>query len=162
MESFGTFLLNCCCDILPDLHPTYRVKLAERIWTVIQKSKEYTGEYFESMLKVLALNEDKNANPLALLKEAKSAGVNTSGTMCFFAMLIVCQRGDLESAVEILNFMKENAMSVNERFFNALMIGNARSGYVEFTLQFNLVTVHIQFMILIVVQIFVTGISKGP
>lgn len=130
MESFGTFLLNCCCDILPDLHPTYRVKLAERIWTVIQKSKEYTGEYFESMLKVLALNEDKNANPLALLKEAKSAGVNTSGTMCFFAMLIVCQRGDLESAVEILNFMKENAMSVNERFFNALMIGNARSGYV--------------------------------
>lgn len=131
MENFGAFLLNCCSDILPDLHPNYRVKLAGRIWAVIQKGKEYSSTHFEAMLKALALNEDKDWDPFSFLEEANASGVNITVTMYFFSLLILCQRGDLESAVKILNMMKDNAMSVNERFFNALMIGNLRAGSVK-------------------------------
>ncbi|ODN00722.1 Leucine-rich PPR motif-containing protein, mitochondrial [Orchesella cincta] len=128
VDNFGNFLLNCCCDILPDLQPSYRAGLAKRIWKVIRERKEYIPGNFEAMLKALAVNEDTTEDPFQYIEEAKNNGYAPSSTMYFFALLLTCQRGDIDSSVKVLNVMKDDGVPVNEKFFNVLILGNARNG----------------------------------
>ncbi|CAL8101565.1 unnamed protein product [Orchesella dallaii] len=128
VDNFGNFLLNCCCDVLPDFHPSRRIELAKRIWKVIRDTKTYIPGNFENMLKTLALNEDTSEDPFQYFEEARSNGFVPSSTMYFFALLLVCQRGDIDSSVKLLNIMKDDAVPVNEKFFNVLILGNARNG----------------------------------
>ena len=112
-----------------------KVEMSQKIWAKVEKEKKESWESFNSLLKCYTHNEFKGFDPLLAIDNFKKSLSKVDGgetkpsqTTYYYALVAYCQRGELENAVKVLNLVKDEDLPVDEKFFNALILGNARAG----------------------------------
>ena len=110
-----------------------RLHVADTVWSsLVREKKEGNVELFNTLLKSYVYNGNAAFEPyqfyLNFLKSIRSPGPTSNTKTFYYILLAYCQRGDIENALKILSLLKEKELPVTEEYFNALILGNGRSG----------------------------------
>ena len=73
------------------------------------------------------LENDQEFFPAEVLLEMNNNNVEPNERTYEYLLTQYCQKGNLEEANRILNFMKKSEIPINENIFSALLIGNAEA-----------------------------------
>lgn len=85
--------------------------------------------HYNALLRVHIENEH-HFSPTEFLAELENKGIEANRVTYQRLITVCCQRGDIEGATRILEFMKEKQLPVNESVFNSLINGHFQAGYV--------------------------------
>lgn len=83
--------------------------------------------HYNALLRVYLENEH-NFSPTDFLSMLDKKGIEPNRVTFQRLILAYCQKGDIEGATRILEFMKEKQMPVNESVFTALVVGHSMAG----------------------------------
>ncbi|GAV05755.1 hypothetical protein RvY_15835 [Ramazzottius varieornatus] len=121
-------MIRCCGTLLPDLNAKDRNKLTDELWTILQKSVDRLDiSHYNALLKVYLENEHQ-FDPIAFLAQLEQKGIEPNRVTFQRLTAFYCQKGDIEGATKILEFMRAKDLPINESIFNVLIQGYARSG----------------------------------
>lgn len=83
--------------------------------------------HYNALLRVYLENEHP-FSPTEFLSELDAKGIEPNRVTYQRLIARYCQDGDIEGATQILEFMREKQLPVNENVFNALIVGHSQSG----------------------------------
>lgn len=79
--------------------------------------------HYNALLRVYLENEHQ-FSPSEFLADLQTKGIEPNRVTYQRLITSYCQRGDIEGATRILEYMKEKQMPVNEHVFNSLIMGH--------------------------------------
>lgn len=116
-------MIRCCGTLLPDLNVKDRNKLTDELWTNLQKSVERLDiSHYNALLKVYLENEHQ-FDPIVFLAQLEQKGIEPNRVTYQRLTAFYCQKGDIEGATKILEFMRAKDLPINESIFNVLIQG---------------------------------------
>ena len=105
-----------------------RRDLVLSIWSlVLEKKLPVTVVHFNALLRVHLENRHK-FDPLTILEDMKTQGVEPDRETYQCLISSYCQEGNIDGASKILQSMKQKGFKVNENIFNSLIIGHSENG----------------------------------
>ncbi|XP_020656183.3 leucine-rich PPR motif-containing protein, mitochondrial isoform X3 [Pogona vitticeps] len=121
-------LLRTCGLLLPEQTPAERTELAHTIWTKLKElGITYDISHYNALLKVYLENEHE-FSPTEFLKKIEEANIQPNRVTYQRLIAACCNKGDIDSASNILSFMKSKDLPITESVFSALVTGHSRAG----------------------------------
>lgn len=125
-SSQSLLLLRCCGSLVPEELLEVRTRYAKEIWdTLNDLHVSMDISHYNALLRVYLENEHL-FSPIDFLADLKSKGFEPNRVTYQRLIRRYCQQGDLDGAMQILKFMREKALPVNEHVFNALIVGHSQ------------------------------------
>ncbi|XP_035225379.1 leucine-rich PPR motif-containing protein, mitochondrial-like, partial [Stegodyphus dumicola] len=122
----GLYLLRCCGRILEEA-PSKRIELANEIWnTLIKLGCSFDIRHYNSLLRIY-LDNNHHFSPTDFLSKLDADQIQPDKVTYLYLMEKYCNDGNLTGASEILEFMKEKKLPVNEAVFNSLIKGHVKT-----------------------------------
>ena len=118
-------MIRCCGTLLPELNATDRNRLTDELWTLLQKAVDRLDiSHYNALLKVYLENEHQ-FDPISFLASLEQKGVQPNRVTYQRLTAFYCQKGDIEGATKILEFMRAKDLPINESIFNVLIQGSS-------------------------------------
>lgn len=130
-EAYG-FLLGCCGRLLLDQPVETRMKLFRSLWFMAnQDGKEIPLDRWKILLEVYRENGADFAEEGGVKKFL--AGVAAEKDQEFYELLlaVVCERGDTQKMLEVMELLKERGTGLNARIAANLVRGHSKAGDME-------------------------------
>ncbi|XP_044733810.1 leucine-rich PPR motif-containing protein, mitochondrial [Chrysoperla carnea] len=130
-SSQSLLIIRCCGNLVPEEQPEIRTKLVQEIWKTLNKlNVPMDVSHYNALLRVYLENEYE-FSPVEFLAELEKQGIEPNRVTYQRLISRYCQKGDIEGATKILEFMKEKQLPVNENVFNALIMGHSQADDME-------------------------------
>ncbi|XP_068927709.1 leucine-rich PPR motif-containing protein, mitochondrial isoform X2 [Petaurus breviceps papuanus] len=127
-SNLALLLLRSCGSLLPELKPSERTEFVHRIWDKLQQlGVTYDISHYNALLKVYLQNEHQ-FSPTDFLAKMEEANIQPNRVTYQRLIAAYCNKGDIDGASKILEFMKTKDLPVTEIVFSTLVTGHARAG----------------------------------
>ncbi|CAH1403829.1 unnamed protein product [Nezara viridula] len=124
-------IIRCCGNLVPEESPEVRTKLVNEIWSTFEKlGVPFDISHYNALLRVYLENEHQ-FSPSEFLADLQTKGIEPNRVTYQRLITSYCQKGDIEGATRILEYMKEKQMPVNESVFNSLIMGHFQANDVK-------------------------------
>lgn len=125
-SSQSLLLLRCCGSLVPEESTEVRTHFAKEIWETLNAlDVPMDISHYNALLRVYLENEYL-FSPIDFLADLQSKGFEPNRVTYQRLIRRYCQQGDLDGATQILKFMQEKTLPVNEHVFNALIVGHSQ------------------------------------
>lgn len=127
-SSQSLLVIRCCGNLVPEELPETRTALVKEIWNTLNRLNiPMDISHYNALLRVYLENEHP-FSPVEFLAELESKGIEPNRVTYQRLISRYCQVGNIDGATNILHYMREKQMSVNENVFNALIVGHSKTG----------------------------------
>lgn len=114
-------------NLVPEELPEIRTALVQEIWKTLDNlNVPMDISHYNALLRVYLENEHQ-FSPTEFLADLQSKGVEPNRVTYQRLISRYCQQGDIDGATQILEFMREKQLPVNENVFNALIMGHSQA-----------------------------------
>ncbi len=119
------FYINFVGNLVPEELPEIRTALVQKIWKTLDNlNVPMDISHYNALLRVYLENEHQ-FSPTEFLADLQSKGVEPNRVTYQRLITRYCQQGDIDGATQILEFMREKQLPVNENVFNSLIMGHS-------------------------------------
>lgn len=126
-SSQSLLVIRCCGNLVPEELPEIRTSLVKEIWRTLDNlNVPMDISHYNALLRVYLENEHQ-FSPTEFLADLQSKGVEPNRVTYQRLISRYCQLGEIDGATQILEYMREKQLPVNENVFNALIMGHSQA-----------------------------------
>lgn len=115
-------LLKCCGPLMFNQKKEQRVEYIDKLWDILKKKKvPLDVMHYNLLIKMYTANNHK-FDPMDLVNEMKSAGIQPNHRTYEFMVNKYCLDGDLEKVTKTLEQMNEEGQSLTAPMFDSLIL----------------------------------------
>lgn len=128
----GIILLQCCGDLIPNLHPNKKVELLFTMWEMLtnlgsEKENYITSDHYCAYLSSLA----ENRYPVSVedvLQDMSDRGLPVDDRIYYALLRCVCEAGDMQQSAKLIVKFKDANIPVVQDVFDYIILARARAG----------------------------------